>query len=276
MKVVIQGGAYSYHDQVRRILYPNSIPTYIDNFEDVFLTLQDSPNSLALIACENSTVGQINQVYDLLQKYEFNIIREYYLKISHTLTSNHDTAPRNIKNVYSHPMALLQASPWIEKYLSNNVNLIEHHDTALAAKDLAENKLPNHSSVICSELAAQKYGLKILARSINPDNNFTRFIVLNKPKLNQLKSKHNHKTSLVFRASHKPGSLAKILNIFAEHDINLSKLNSRPVIENAWHYYFYADLECSYQRLIDEAILKKIKTHLMKLKILGSYPMHHF
>lgn len=276
MKIIIQGGAYSYHDQVRKILYPNSTPIYIDNFDEVFSTLQNTPDSLALIACENSTVGQINQVYDLLQKHEFNIIKEYYLQIAHSLAGALDIPLENIKNVYSHPMALLQASPWIEKHLIREVNLIEHHDTALAAKDLAENKFPSFSSVVCSDLAAQQYGLKILAKSINPNNNFTRFIILDKPNLSQLRSKQNHKTSLVFRTSHHPGSLAKILNIFAEYEINLSKLNSRPVIENAWHYYFYADLECSYQRLIDESILKKIKPHLMKLKILGSYPIHHF
>ena len=239
MKISIQGITGSYHHEVAKNYFGNDCLT-LDcmTFDDVVLTVKNGLSDFGIMAIENSIAGSLIPNYSLIDKNNLNIIGEYYININHQLMALPGIKIENIKTISSHPMALLQCKDFLK---SCNKLILEDRDTADVARRISENNLFD-TAAIASENAAEIYGLNILKKNIQTiKNNETRFVIVSSKKaLNPKPSKN--KASLKLILNHRNGSLAKVLNIIAEHNINLTKIQSIPVIQTPWKYAFFIDL----------------------------------
>jgi len=266
-KIAIQGIKGSFHDEAAHILFKNN------NFELVCcLTFRDLAKSVAngsidygVMAIENSIAGALLPNYNLLTTYDLKIIDELYMPIHHYLMTRSNQTIETIKEVRSHPMALMQCENYFETY--PEIRLVEVADTASAAKEIAEKNM-NQTAAIASKQAAKVYGLTIIGEKIQTiQNNFTRFFVVQKNKDNPL---NFNKVSIKLKVSHQSGSLARVLNQIAFRRINMSKIQSVPIIEEPWNYAFFIDL------ILDEgsefdAFVQEVKPLVSSFEILGKY-----
>jgi prephenate dehydratase len=217
-----------------------------------------------IMAIENSIAGSILPNYTLLQKSNLHIIGEVYLRIEQNLLVYPGVRLNDIKEVHSHPMALLQCVDFLEQH---NWKLIETEDTALSAQQIHKKRSP-HIAGIASKLAADLFDLEILASNIHTQkNNYTRFLVLQK---DNVEVEQADKASINFQTNHTKGSLAKVLSKVSEEGINLSKLQSMPIAGTNFKYSFHADLEFENINQLNKA-LKSIEPLTENVKILGIY-----
>lgn len=270
MRVAIQGQAGSYHHQAVVRFFGEDVEIVPrQTFKDTFLALKNNKADYAIVAIENSLFGSINQTYDLLLKNSFWICGEVYLRIEHCLVGLPNANLTDIKEVHSQLEALAQCEDYLDNSLPS-VERIEHHDTAASVE--AIKKWNNTTrAAIASERAAKLHGMQILQKGIEDHKeNYTRFVVVEKQSRNTSEST---KTSLVLTtgADTKAGALYKALGAFAERNINLTLLHSRPVIGRAWHYLFYVDLETGSESPEFLDSLKKLSQLGFKTHILGSY-----
>lgn len=267
-KIAIQGFKGCFHQIAAENYFDEEIE--IDpciSFSRVVHQVASSAADMGLMAIENSTAGTILQNYDLLQRSDLYVVGEIYLKIRQDLIMIPGQTEKDIEEIRSHPMALYQCREYLEEH--PDWEIVESKDTALSVKHLSERKLP-HVAVIASSRAAEIYGMEIVRPEINTDKtNYTRFLVLSREK-KERDFINDHKASLYFRTADDPGSLARVLQCFGEHDINLSKLQSYPIPGLQWRYYFHADLEFPDRDQFDEA-LDCIQPITKKLRILGVY-----
>jgi prephenate dehydratase len=267
-KISIQGFEGSFHQVAARQFFGNSVEIICcSTFREVVKIASDKNESDGgIMAIENSLAGSILPNYNLLQKSHLKIIGEVYLKINQNLLINPGVKLDDIREVHSHPMALLQCMDYLEKY---NWKLIETEDTALSAKHIHQHR-SKHIAAIASKLAAELYQLEILASNIHTlKNNYTRFLVLERPEF-AVDIEGADKASVNFQTDHSKGSLAKVLSKIAEGDINLSKLQSFPIPGSDWRYSFHADLE--FQHLDQfNTVIKNIEPITEGLRIYGVY-----
>ena len=267
MKVAFQGEKGAYSEMAVYKFFGLSVDVKpCRDFKDVFEVVEKQEAQHGVVPIENSLEGSINQTYDLFLKHGLKVCGEVVVRVSHCLVANKGTALEQVKTVYSHPQALAQCRNFLER---SGWDLIPTYDTAGSAKMLKEKNLRD-AAAIASERAAELYGLKILAREIedNP-NNYTRFFVLSKedsPKTG------NDKTSIIFAAAHKPGSLYQALGEFAKRGISLTKIESRPTKQTPWEYNFYLDFEGHRSEPRCMEALEALKEYSAFIKILGSYP----
>ncbi len=267
MKVGIQGIKGSFHHIVAEQYFGKNIDLIeCLSFSEMPGLLNDEKAEVVIMAIENSIAGAILPNYALIDDYKLTICGEYHLPIHHNLMALEGQQIEDIKEVYSHPMALLQCHKFFKDY--PHIKLIEDKDTATVAKRIYEKKLKG-TGAIASKLAAETYKLKILAPEIQTiKGNATRFFILTKS--NDKNSVSANKASIKFITSHKAGSLAEVLTILAKHNLNLSKIQSIPVIETPWNYAFFADFifksYADYHNAINE-----IKEKVESLKVLGEY-----
>ncbi|MDE5745687.1 MAG: prephenate dehydratase [Paramuribaculum sp.] len=272
-KVTIQGVAGCYHDAAARAYFhPVEIDTVpCDTFNSMFDTLDTDASLLGILAIENTIAGALLQNHELLRKSNLTIIGEYKMRISHVLAALQNQKLDDLSEVNSHPMALMQCEQFLRRH--PNLRIVEKTDTAGSAKDIAENKLSGHAAV-CGEFAANLYGLEILEKGIETNKrNFTRFLILADPLVAQeLKPKDEelNKASIVFTLPHTQGALSKILTIFTFYDMNLSKIQSMPIIGREWEYRFYVDITFDsfvrYRQALDA-----VRPLLNDFKVLGEY-----
>lgn len=243
-QILIQGELGSFHHEAALKLFgPNIEIAPCPNFHNVFNQLDI--DNLALVAIENSLYGSINEVYDLLEKSDAQIFAETELSIHQNLITLPGVAISDIKEVYSHPVALAQC----ENYLTDRLpsaEKIEHEDTAAAVRHIIEQHNPSLAA-IASRAAAELYQAQIVDEQIE-DNpvNFTRFVALSKtPETHRrlVRGAPTGKSSIILTTNHQPGALYEALGVFVSHQVNLTKLQSRPVIGEKWRYRFYLDLE---------------------------------
>lgn len=272
-RVTIQGVAGCYHDAAARAYFaPREIDTIAcDTFPAMFDALDTDASLLGILAIENTIAGALLQNHELLRKSNLTIVGEHKMRISHVLAALPGQSIDSLTEVNSHPMALMQC----EQYLRHHPNLriVEKLDTAGSAKDIAENALEGHAAV-CGEFAANLYGLEILAKGIETNKrNFTRFLILADPLMvPELKAKDEelNKSSIVFTLPHTHGALSKVLTILSFYDMNLSKIQSMPIIGREWEYRFYIDLTFDsfvrYRQAVDA-----VRPLLNDFKILGEY-----
>lgn len=198
---------------------------------------------MGIMAIENTIAGSILPNHELLRQSPLRIIGEYKMRISHVLCALPGQTIDDISEVNSHPMALMQCEQFLRHH--PHMRIIEKNDTAGAAKEIAEGHLDGHAAV-CGEFAANLYGLNILEKGIETNKrNFTRFLILADPLLADEFAPKEHeidKASIVFTLPHTNGALSKVLTILSFYDINLSKIQSTPIIGREWEYRFYADL----------------------------------
>lgn len=273
MKIAFQGtkGSYSY---LAGIKYFGKNKNFIGTktFKDVFNLVSKKHSDFGIIPIENTIAGSIYENYDLLIQHKVFVTGEIYLKIEHNLLGiksafkNKSQRIKYIKKVLSHPKALEQCNKFFEKYSWIEKSIFS--DTAEAAKYVAES---NDISLgaIASKKCAQLYNLEIIKTNIEDNkNNYTRFLIIS-----NFFSKNNlaNKSSLVFTLPHKPGKLYEALEIFAKNNINLTKLESRPIIGKPFKYMFFIDFEFHQQLKDLIKIIKKFKRNTSQIKILGFY-----
>jgi chorismate mutase/prephenate dehydratase len=240
------------------------LPCY--RLKEVFEIVSQGKIEFGIVPVENSQAGSINETYDLLLAYPLNIFAEVILRVSHCLMALPGEKLADITTIYSHPQAIAQCA----EFLGNlNVEIMSSYDTAGSAKMIKEKGLKD-CAAIASKRAAYIYGLEILAPEIETSvNNYTKFAAISQQKA---KPAQKNKTSLVFATEHKPGSLYRILGIFATRNINLTKLESRPSRREPWEYVFYADFEGHLDSKFYQEAVKELQREAAFIKILGSYP----
>lgn len=239
-----------------------------DHFEDVFKAVINGEVEYGVLPFENSIAGSVARNYDMVLREDVSIIAEIYLEVKHQLLSHKGNTMDNIKHVYSHQQALEQCREFLNE---NNLEAIPRFDTAGAAKFIAENKNLKEAA-IASQLCAKIYGLEVIKSDIQSNlKNTTKFFVIVK-KENIPSDLKKEKTSIAFKTKHYPGALVNCLQRLAKNDINLTKLESRPIPENPWEYVFYADFEGGPEDENVKLALNEMEATSTFIKILGSYP----
>lgn len=271
-RIAIQGQVGSFHDVASHRYFEDEEIELIccDTFEDVFAEMKKDNNVIALVAIENTIAGSLLHNYELLRESGMQIVGEHKLRISHSIMCLPDEDWDDITEVNSHPVALMQCREFLKKH--PNFKVVESDDTAGSAKMISEGKMKGHAA-ICSKFAAPLYGMKVLEEEIETNkHNFTRFLVLCDPwQAEELcaPSKTN-KASIVFSLPHNEGSLSQVLSIFSFYKINLTKIQSLPIIGREWEYMFYIDVcyddYTRYRQSIDA-----VRPLTKQLKILGEY-----
>ena len=257
-------GAYSQCACDRMFPYPSIL--YVDSFNAVFRAVDSGLCQYGILPVENSTAGSVTAVYELMQKYKFHIVKSTKLFINHTLLACHGTALSDVKEIFSHEQALHQCSDYTAKLPGVKVTVCKN--TAIAARDLAASGRTD-AAVICSSDCADIYNLSVLATGIsNTQNNYTRFICISK---NLEIYPGADRTSLMVRLPHKPGTLYSLLSRFNALGVNLTKLESRPVIGSNFEFMFYFDIESSVYTPQFSELLSQLEYELPEMTYLGSY-----
>ena len=264
--VACQGveGAYS-QAACDKLFSPADI-TYFNSFEGVFQAVDSSLCRFGIIPLENSSAGSVNEVYDLMNRYRFYIVRSIKLPITHTLLAAPGAKIDDIKEVFSHEQAIRQCSRFLKSW--NGVKITECANTAMAAKQAASSGRTD-AAVISSRDCAELYGLQALSFNIqNTDNNYTRFICISKkPEIYP----GSHKTSLMLALKHKPGSLYSVLAKFYAHGINMNKLESRPISGQNFEFMFYFDIDTPVISDELKQVLAELEQETDMFDYLGTY-----
>ncbi len=272
--VAFQGEKGAYSDAAALEYFGPDIQTLPSkSFETVFEHVSNGRATAGIIPVENSLAGSIHRNYDLLLRNELIITGEYHLRVSHCLLCLPQVDLSQIKQVYSHPQALAQCESSLNNY---GLEGIVEYDTAGSARLIKENS-DLTSGAIASKHAAKVYGLKILKENFEDrPNNFTRFLIIKKMSPDKNEIHGDQKTSIVFSLDNSPGVLHKALSYFADRNIDLSKIESRPLVGKLWEYYFYVDFIGHRSYPDCEAALVDLTEISPFLRILGSYPRHKF
>lgn len=267
IRVAIQGIATSFHEVAAMTFFGSDRLETVEclSFHQLCESLDKGESNYAVMAIENSIAGSILPNYFLLQSYHFSIIGELYLPIHMHLLALPGVKREDIRCIESHPMAIRQCAEFIHSL--SGVEVRESDDTALSAKRVKELKLKD-TAAIANEFAAKKFGLEILEKRIETNKkNFTRFLILAKRSNGQTDS---NKASLSFEVAHEVGSLAETLMIFKNNNINLTKIQSIPIIGKPSEYSIHVDVEWKKRKSYDDAI-HQILRQVKNLNILGEY-----
>ena len=269
-RIAIQGIAGSFHEDAANIYFKEEEEEVeiveCKTFKTVCELIDNDKVDLAVMAIENSIAGSLLKNYQLIRDYHLRIIGEIYLHIQMNLLAVNGVTPKDIVDIYSHPIALQQSMEYIEKYFSN-AKLHESMDTAGSTKFLADGNIKN-AAAIGNLRSAELYGLEVLETGIETNKkNYTRFLILSK---HGNPSEGTNKASVCFEVGHFHGALAKVLNTFAENKINLTKIQSVPKIGKPNEYTFHVDIEWDNPGNYDKAIHQVLKS-ASSLSILGEY-----
>jgi prephenate dehydratase len=265
--VAFQGEHGAYSEQAARQHFgPESVTLPYRSFRAMADALADGRARFGLLPVENSLAGAVIPAYDLLMDTDLHIQAEAILRVEHCLMAPPGATLADIRYARSHPQALMQCEATLRRM---GLEPVEYYDTAGAARDLAADPRLGMAA-IASALAAETYGLDVLARHLeDEDTNFTRFFVLGTTK----PSRHDpSKTSIVLTTRHAPGALHAVLGELARRNINMTKIESRPRRNRPWHYLFYIDFEGHEEDGPVREALLGILRHSSFLKVLGSYP----
>ncbi len=269
-KVAIQGGYGAFHEIAAMHYFENQPIEIVPGitFKDLFQNLKSRHADYGIMAIENMVAGSIIPNYKLLKESNMKIIGEIYLRIKQNLVALPGQKIKDIKEVYSHPMAILQCQDFFEKY--SHLKSIDSADTALSAEEINNKKLIGVAA-IASDMAAKKYNLEMLEESIESNKkNYTRFLILKDKNGGKVSDENANKASLSFALAHEIGSLSKILSIFSFFNINLSKIQSLPIIGKNWEYAFYVDVEINDYKTYLQS-LESVKPFTRDFEILGEY-----
>ncbi|MFH7018946.1 prephenate dehydratase [Flavobacterium sp. FlaQc-47] len=267
-KIAIQGIKGSFHHQVVKEYFSENVE--IDeclSFEELVDSLLSGKSDQAVMAIENSIAGPIIPNYALIDKNNLHIIGEHYLSIHQNLMTLKGQKIEDIKEVHSHPMALLQCMDFLKQY--PNIKLVEDKDTAETARRIQEKQLTGIAA-IGSKTASEMYDLEIIAPEIQTiKNNMTRFVIIKKQN-SFLPENEINRASIKFELDHKRGSLAAVLNVMSDCKLNLTKIQSLPKIETPWKYSFFVDV--TFEKYEDFAKAKSLLNIMAEyLKVLGEY-----
>lgn len=265
MRVAIQGVEGCFHQEAANKYFNQTItPVCCLTFSELIDKVRNDDALYGIMAIENSIAGSIIPNYKLILNSGLKIIGEYYLEINQELMVLPGTKLSDVKQVYSHPMAIHQCREFLNQY---PFKIIEKDDTALSAQEIKELNLKDVAA-IASKTAADIYGLEIIKSKIQTNKkNYTRFLVLSK---NAIKSNIHNKSSICFSVNDESGKLLQALNVIASYGFNLSKVQSHPILGSIWEYYFFVDIEIdkikNYRKMLKD--LSEQTTFLIEL---GTY-----
>ncbi len=276
LSVAIQGGFGAFHEIAAKNFF-GKIPISIvpcDTFSDLFNLLADQKADCGIVAIENSVAGGILQNYSFIRDSGLTIIGEQYLRVVQNLISLPGKKIEDIKEIYSHPVAIQQCHLFLNELRRKGVKIIDSIDTALSVKMIRDEKMES-AAAIASDLAARMYKMEIITEGVETNKrNFTRFQIITENKsvidlFNKQKRKIN-KASLCFSLPHQSGKLSQVLSVLSFYDMNLSKIQSLPIVGVEWEYLFYIDLLFdNYERY--KQSLDAIRPLTVNLQILGEY-----
>jgi len=266
LRIAIQGIATSFHEIAALTYFEEPIDTIeCLSFHRLCESLKNGEADFAVMAIENSIAGSILPNYFLLQEYHFSIVGELYIPIRMNLLTLPGVKLSDIKSIESHPMAIRQCTEFLHQL--KGVEIRESEDTALSAKRVKELKLKD-TAAIANEQAAKKYGLQILEKRIETHKkNFTRFLILTK---RSTKTTDANKASMSFEVANEVGSLADALTTFKNNSINLSKIQSIPIIGKPSEYSIHVDVEWKRRKNYDTA-MHEVMRQVKNLNVLGEY-----
>ncbi|MBK8419272.1 prephenate dehydratase [Candidatus Villigracilis saccharophilus] len=266
MKVSFQGEPGAYSEQAVFNYFGKVETVPCESFDAMFDAVVSGKSDAALAPIENSLAGSIHQNYDLLLRHDLHIVGEYFLRVQHCLITNPGVKMEDIKKAISHPQALGQCAGYLR---SHGIKAEQVYDTAGSVKMLKESGARDVAA-IASKRAAELYGMQILQEGIedNPEN-YTRFLAVGRE---SIVPTDDAKTSIVFTLKNVPGSLFKAMSVFALRDIDLAKIESRPLQGSPWEYLFYIDLIGSVQDETVQRALDHLGEYAVMLRVLGSYP----
>ena len=276
-RFIIQGVEGCFHDAAARNYIASRFPDDTvetipaDTFPHLFEMLESDASTQGIVAIENTIAGALLQNHELLRKSPLEVVGEFKMRISHVLAALPGTRIEDVTDVYSHPIALMQCEQFFHAH--PHLKMVEHFDTAGAARDIAA-KSRRGCAAVCGEYAANLYGLEILANGIETNKrNFTRFLILADPlAAPELLPPDDtlDKASIVFTLPHTQGALSKVLTILSFYDMNLSKIQSMPILGREWEYRFYVDLTFrSYARYLKA--IDAVRPLITDFKSLGTY-----
>jgi prephenate dehydratase len=267
MKIAIQGVAGAFHDEAAHIFFGKDIDLIeCDTFRLLCGKVDSGEADYGIMAIENTIAGSLLQNYGYLDEFRLRITGEVYLRIKMNLMALKGVKIKNLQHVISHPIALRQCAEYLST-LPKTVMITETEDTAESAKKIYENQLAD-TAAVAGVVAAQMYNLEILKEGIETiKKNYTRFIILSK---NHHSVSDSNKASLSFQVRHQPGSLAEALSIFARNDVNVSKIQSVPILGQPYRYSFHVDVEWDNSANYDASISEIIR-HVSGLSIYGEY-----
>ncbi|GAA5033373.1 prephenate dehydratase [Marivirga lumbricoides] len=269
--IAIQGVKGAFHEMAAKKFASKPIELLeCMTFREECKALENDKADMAVMAVENSIAGSLSQNYGLINEYRLHVIGEVYLKIEMQLMALPGVKLEDIRHIISHPVAINQCSKFLDTL--SNVNISEAKDTAESAKVIREKKLYD-TAAIAGEGAASLYDLNILKKNIETDKqNFTRFLILTKESNN---SPNDDKASISFELKHEPGTLADLLSVFKVHEINLTNIQSVPVIGKPYEYRFHADLTWNNKKQFEKA-LKIAEQFASSIILLGTYKKSSF
>ncbi len=266
-RIVFQGREGAYSQAAMDKYFGGDINSFhVQTFRDAMEAIEEGSADFAVLPIENSSAGVVNEVYDLLMEFENYIVGEVFLPIDHTLAGVPGTKLNEIERVYSHPQALMQCAKFLDEH--RDWQQISVSNTASAAKKVLEDN-DNKKAAICSKYAAEFYGLEILEEKINyNEKNTTRFIVVTNQKIFL---KDATKISICFEGAHESGSLYHLLSHFIYNDLNMIKIESRPIEGRNWEYCFFVDFEGNMADGAVKNAIRGLREEARSLKILGNY-----
>ena len=269
LKIAIQGIESSFHDMAVKKMFPNDEIELVmcNSFEKVTASINNLNADFGVLAIENTIAGSILPNYNLIDTSNLIIIDEVFLNIQMYIMALETDTIHDIIEIHSHPVALLQCKNYLQKF-PPHFKIIEGTDTASVAKKIKEENLKGVAA-IAGKQVAEKFGLKILESKIqNNSQNQTRFVLVGKNNKNY--SKEVNKATLKFKLDHRVGSLSNVLQLFSTFEINLTKIQSLPIIGKPWQYAFFVDVFFKDYTLFNE-VIKVLEKAVEELKIIGVY-----
>lgn len=265
-RVVFQGAEGAYSQAAMTSYFGEAIHSFhVDSFRDAMSAIDEGSADFAVLPIENSTAGIVNEIYDLLQEYENYIVGEQIIRVEHCLLGLKEAELSDIQTVFSHPQSLMQSARFLGNHDWKQISM---QNNAFAAKKVAQEGDVSQAA-IAGEQAAEAYGLKVLQRGINDcGGNSTRFIIVTNQKIFR---KDARKISICFELPHESGSLYHMLSHFIYNNLNMTKIESRPIEDRDWEYRFFIDFEGN---LADSAVknaLRGLRDEARNMKILGNY-----
>lgn len=265
-RVVFQGSDGSYSQAAMFQYFGEDVNSFhVDTFKDAMCAIEEGSADFAVLPIENSTAGIVSEIYDLLVEFENYIVGEQIITIEHCLMAVEGTKKEEIRRVYSHPQSLMQCAKFLQNFDWQQIGM---KNNAFAAMKIAEEK-DTSQAAIAGAYAADLYGLQILQKGINhSDTNSTRFIIVTNQKIFK---RDAGKISICFEVPHRSGSLYHMLSHFIYNNLNMTKIESRPIEDRNWEYRFFIDFEGN---LVDSAVknaLRGLREETRNMKILGNY-----
>lgn len=265
-RVVFQGAEGAYSQAAMMQYFGDKVNSFhVDTFRDAMIAIDEGSADFAVLPIENSTAGIVSEIYDLLVEFENYIVGEQIIKIEHCLMAVPGTKLEDIKTVYSHPQSLMQSSRYLNEHDWRQISM---QNNAFAAKKVSEDK-DKSQAAIASEYAAQLYGLEVLAKGINQSStNSTRFIIVTNQKIFL---ENARKVSICFEVPHESGSLYHMLSHFIYNNLNMNRIESRPIEGRNWEYRFFIDFDGNLSDSAVKNALRGLREEARNMKILGNY-----